>query len=301
MSHKSPIVGICRYALVVVAALIVPLAVASPALAAPKGEFVVFADCPLSNAELSECLVARTESGEITIGKQTVPIVNTQTLQGGVIDEPSGAEKFVGAADGNTLSKTPQNVPGGLLNLIKCKEINNNFERTVCEAIFEKGILGVTATTELAAPASSIGLCEGCLLGEVPSPPFPPALSLPVKVKLDNALLGKECYIGSNSNPIILNLVTGTTKPPAPNKPIKGKLGTVSSRAEGGILVISNNTLVDNSFAAPAATGCGGVFAFLIDPIINAKIGLPSAAGNNTAILNGTLEQTSAEEAREHE
>jgi hypothetical protein len=277
------------------------LSVASPALAAPKGEFVVFADCPLSNAELSECLVARTESGEITIGKQTVPIVNTQTLQGGVIDEPSGAEKFVGAADGNTLSKTPQNVPGGLLNLIKCKEIKNEFERKVCEAIFEKGILGVTATTELAAPASSIGLCEGCLLGEVPSPPYPPALSLPVKVKLDNPLLGKECYIGSNTNPIVLNLVTGTTKPPAPNKPIKGKLGTVSSRAEGGILVISNNTLVDNSFAAPAATGCGGVFAFLIDPIINAKIGLPSAAGNNTAILNGTLEQTSAEEAREHE
>jgi hypothetical protein len=282
-------------------ALLAVLSVASPALAAPKGDFAVFADCPLSNAELSECLVARTESGEITIGKQTVPIVNTQTLQGGVIDEPSGAEKFVGAADGNTLSKTPQNVPGGLLNLIKCKEIKNEFERNVCEAIFEKGILGVTATTELAAPASSIGLCEGCLLGEVPSPPFPPALSLPVKVKLDNPLLGKECYIGSNTNPIVLNLVTGTTNPPLPNKAIKGKLGTVSSRAEGGILVISNNTLVDNSFAAPAATGCGGVFAFLIDPIINAKIGLPSAAGNNTAILNGTLEQTSAEEAREHE
>ena len=33
MNHKNPIVGICRHALVVVAALIVPLAVASPALA----------------------------------------------------------------------------------------------------------------------------------------------------------------------------------------------------------------------------------------------------------------------------
>ena len=33
MNHKSPIVNICRHALVVVAALIVPLAVASPALA----------------------------------------------------------------------------------------------------------------------------------------------------------------------------------------------------------------------------------------------------------------------------
>jgi hypothetical protein len=300
MSHKTPIVRICRHALVVVAALIVTLAVASPAMAAPKGEYAVFADCPLSNAELSACLVARTESGEITIGKQTVPIVNTQTLQGGFIENrATGAMTFVGAADGNTLSKTPQNVPGGLLNLIKCKEITNEFERQVCEAIFEKGILGVTATTELAAPASSIGLCEGCLLLELPSPPYPPALSLPVKVKLDNPLLGKECYIGSNTNPIVLNLVTGTTKPPPPNKPIKGKVGEITSRAEGGILVIKNNSLVDNSFAAPKASGCG--FLSLLDPIINGKLGLPSAAGNNTAILNGTLEQTGAETAREHE
>jgi hypothetical protein len=294
-----------RYTLVVAMALMTSLGVlsiASPALAAPKGEYAVFYDCPLSNAELSACLVARTESGEITIGKQAVPIVNTQTLQGGFIENrETGAMTFVGAADGNTLSKTPQNVPGGLLNLIKCKEIKNEFERKVCEAIFEKGILGVTATTELAAPASSIGLCEGCLLLELPSPPYPPALSLPVKVKLDNPLLGKECYIGSNSSPIVLNLVTGTTSPPPPNKPIKGKVGEITSRAEGGILVIKNNTIVDNSFAAPAATGCGGAFSSVVDPIINAKIGLPSAAGNNTAILNNTIEQTGAESAREHE
>jgi hypothetical protein len=277
------------------------MSVASPALAAPKGEFAVFYDCPLSNAELSACLVARAESGEITIGKQTVPIVNTQTLQGGFIEATSGAMTFVGAADGNTLSKTPQPVPGGLIGMVNCKAITNSFERELCEAIEKSQLNAVTATTELAAPASSIGLCEGCLLLELPSPPYPPALSLPVKIKLDNPLLGKECYIGSNSNPIVLNLVTGTTSPPPPNKPIKGKAGTLSSRSEGEILVISKNTLVDNSFAAPAATGCGGSFSFLIDPIINAKLGLPSAAGHNTVILNGTLEQTGAQSAREHE
>src|SRR5665213_323678 len=293
------------FAMITMVASFGVLSAASPALAAPKGEFAVFADCPLSNAELTECLTARTESGEIKIGKQTVPITKTITLQGGIVDK-GGTEKFVGAADGNTLSKTPQNVPGGLLGLVNCKAITGEgffekAERGTCEAIFENKVTGVTATTELAAPASSIGICEECLLGEVTSPPYPPALSLPVKVHLENPLLGKECYIGSNSNPIILNLITGTTSPPPPNKPIKGKLGTVSSRAEGGILVISNNSLVNNSFAAPAATGCGGLFSFLLDPIINSKIGLPSAAGNNTAILNGTIEQTSAEEAREHE
>jgi hypothetical protein len=305
MIHRlsEPLVSVRWRTLFVAIAVVASLATlgASPAMAAPKGEYAVFADCPLSNAELTACLVARTESGEITIGKQTVPIVQTQTLQGGVIEEESGAEKFVGAADGNTLSKTPQKVPGGLLGLVKCTEIKNDFERKACEAIFENKVTGVNATTELAAPASSIGLCEGCLLAELPSPPFPPALSLPIKVKLENPLLGNECYIGSNTNPIKLELITGTTNPPGPNKPIKGKLGTVSSRAEGGILVISNNTLVNNSFAAPQASGCGGFFSFLIDPIINKKLGLPSTAGNNTAILNGTLEQTGAEEAKNHE
>src|ERR1039458_6532751 len=149
------------------------LSVASPALATPTGEFAVFADCPLSNLEVIGCLNAKTESGKFIIGNRTVPIDNAITLQGGFESEnpcnyPFQGKgecrlPFVGAADGNTLSKTGQNVPGGLLNLIKCKEISNKYEREFCESIFEKGILGVTATTELAAPASSIGLSEAAL------------------------------------------------------------------------------------------------------------------------------------------
>lgn len=288
------------------------LSVASPALAAPKGEYAVFADCPLSNAGVHGCIVARTESGKLIVGKRTVPIEKTITLQGGFEEEnpcnfPFQGKgecrlPFVGAADGNTLSKTPQNVPGGLLNLINCKEISNKNERELCESIFEKGILGVTATTELAAPASSIGLSEAALLEPILSEAFSiPALQLPVKIKLTNPLLGEKCYIGSATEPITLNLITGKTNPPAPNKSITGKPGELSSRAEGGILVVKNNSLVDNSFAAPGVNGCGGGFSALIDPLVNKALGLPAAAGNNTAILNNTLEQTGAEAAREHE
>jgi len=67
---------------------------------------------------------------------------------------------------------------------------------------------------------------------------------LPVKIKLENPLLGGECYIGSNTEPIELALTTGATSPPAPNKSIKGKLGELTSKAEGKILVINKNTLV---------------------------------------------------------
>jgi hypothetical protein len=45
----------------------------------------------------------------------------------------------------------------------------------------------------------------------------------------------------------------------------------------------------------PVSEGCGGVFSFLIGPIINSKIGLPSPAGHNTAILSGTLNTAEAE------
>jgi hypothetical protein len=76
------------------------------------------------------------------------------------------------------------------------------------------------------------------------------------------------------------------------------QLGTPESEVEKGFesVVIRENTLVDNSFSAPASEGCGGFFSFLIGPIVNSKIGLPSAAGKNTAILSGTL-NTAEEEA----
>jgi hypothetical protein len=59
--------------------------------------------------------------------------------------------------------------------------------------------------------------------------------------------------------------------------------------------VIKENSLVDNSFSAPAAEGCGGLSSFLIDPILDSKIGLPAQAGHNSATLSGTLRTASAE------
>ncbi len=275
------------HALFVTTACVVLLAAlgVSPAMATPTGEYAVFAQCPLSHRPLKACIVSKTESGEISIGKTAVPIVKPQTLQGGFFEEESGALQFVGAANGETLSKTPQKVPGGLLDLVKCNEIKGEgffekLERGACELVFENKTTGVNATTELAAPASSIGLNENNLFLQSGT-----GLSLPVKIKLENSLLGSECYIGSNSNPITINLTTGTSGSQT------GKLGELGERAEGGILVIKNNTLVNNTFSVPTATGCGGFFSFLIDPIIDAKLGLPSASGNNVAVLNSTVEQ----------
>jgi hypothetical protein len=292
--------SLSRRAMVVVVALFasaVVLGSASSALATehhPKGDFAVFNQCPLSNPATNVCIFAQTESGEFIVGKKTVPIKNRITLQGGVhlIEneelETIGTE-FIGAENGVTLSDPGQSVPGGLAGLVNCFEISNFFERLACEVIFENKLTGVTATTQLAAPASSIVLNGQNLIEATGT-----ALFITVKVKLDNPLLGESCFIGSNSAPIPLPLTTGTTSPPAPNKPISGKVGTVEFKDEFALTIIRENSLVNNSFAAPAAKGCGGIFSFLIDPLVNAKLGTPSAAGTNTARLNGTLQQANA-------
>jgi hypothetical protein len=263
----------------------------------PKGIYAPFADCPLSNAKVEVCIAAKTTSGKFTIGKQTVPITSAITLQGGAIENPTTeALEFVAAEDGNTLSKTPQNVPGGLLDFVNCKEISNFIERLACELVFENGVTGVTATTELAAPASTIGLSTVNLVVGTGT-----ALELPLKVKLNNPFLGESCYIGSNAKPIKIPFTTGTTSPPPPNKPITGSPGELETKEGGLYAKIQNNSLVNNSFAAPVVEGCGGGWSFLINPIVDAKLGLPAAAGVNTAILNGTLEEGAATDVKASE
>jgi hypothetical protein len=260
--------------------------VASPALAkSPTGDFAVFSRCPRSTPEVEFCLYSQTTSGEVTLGRRTVPIVHTITIQGGIeVNKETDVETFVGALNGETVSRVPQNIPGGLSGLVKCDEIGSFVERSACEGVFRNGSLGVYATTELARPAGEIGISTNNLVNREGT-----ALSLPLKMRLTNPFLGNECYIGSSSNPVTFNLTTGTTSPWAPNRPISGKVGGFQFKDDLEFVEISKDTLVDNSFSAPEAAGCGGIYSFLIDPIIDRKIGLPSAAGHNTAILNNAL------------
>jgi hypothetical protein len=292
LSGFECVTGISRRMLMLVVGLASTLAmlgVASPAMAALEGELAVFEQCPTSNAQLVACIYGKTSSGEFVVGNKTVPITNPITIQGGFTrNKETGAEEFVGAANGETISKSPQTVPGGLAGLIKCNEIHELVLRLTCELTFQNGLTGVTATTELAAPASDIVLNEANLIQRKGI-----ALSLPIKVKLSNPFLGSGCYIGSNAHPIILELTTGTTNPPPPNKPISGKVGNVIGNQEGTILYVKENTLVNNSFAAPGVEGCGAV-PLLIDPVVDLQSGLPAAAGHNTAILNDQLEESGA-------
>lgn len=262
---------------------------------AHEGKFAKFNFCPSKTTGVWKCLQSVTNGGVITLGKKETPIVNPVTLQGGFSEENAeGNSSFFAASGAETLSKTPQPVPGGLLGIVPPEE-SPALVKLLSKFFFENKITGVNATLELAKPASEIVLNEfNLLVGEGT------ALKLPVKVRLENPFLGSNCYVGSNSNPIIWKLTTGMTSPKSPNKAITGKPGFPELLEEGRIAEVTENELVENNWSAPAATGCGGILSFLVDPVIDLMIGLPAAEGTNTAILKNTIAEATAVAVNNH-
>jgi hypothetical protein len=254
-----------------------------------RGDYAAFTDCPLSSRATDLCIFARTESGELRIGKRTIPITRTITLQGGIHeDEATGKQEFIEAAGGKTLSVAPQPVPGGLRDVIAPGVLPRTL-RERFNALIARGDVAVTATTELVTGASAIGVSTQNLIEAKGI-----GLALPMKVKLSSPFLGASCYIGSNAHPIVISLTTGTTRRSSSHGPAAGKPGHAKFKDDYNLVTLSDNTLVSDSFPAPRVTGCGGPLSAQVDPAVDAELGLPVAAGHNEAIMNGTIKNANA-------
>lgn len=246
-------------------ALLVPAAQG----ATTKPGYEQFKGCPTpaESANSSGCIRSLVTGGHLQMGTKTVPIEHTIELSGGVNEE---LQEFIAGPEGG-LSKTPQKIPGGVLGLTGL---------TWLLEFFGSEALTLYGTTELAAPPSNF------TFGTV---------TIPIKVHLTtpSGVLGNSCYIGSTSSPITLNLTTGTTSPPAPNKPITGKEPTPSFDAKE-ILHLDGGTYVDNSFSVPGASGCVlKLFGFIpisLNSFVNSQSGLPSPAGKNEAVQEFSIE-----------
>jgi hypothetical protein len=257
------------------------LALASSASATLTGEFVQFAQCPYTNEEVSRCLYSPTNGGEVVLGNKTVTITNKAVLQGGFGEPDSKTKfsKFYAAKNGITLSKAPQNVPGGLLGIVP-PEKSPWLVKALSAFFFENALTGVTSTLELTEGAAGIKVSEAHLSEEIGT-----ALEMKVKTKLDNPFLGKNCYVGSTGSPITFKLTSGFT----PDGKIRGKAGELELLEEGTVLRLKGAELVDNTWTAPTASGCGGILSFLVNPIINSQIGLPATAGKNRVLLKNEI------------
>lgn len=249
------------------ATLVVALFAPAAQAAEPAPGFEQFAGCP-SPAEKSLyfCVRADVAGGHIQMGSKTVPIENPLVLTGGTNE---AFEEFTANAEGG-LSKTAQKVPGGVIGLTGL---------TWLLEFFGSNALTLYATTELAGVPSNFTFST---------------VTLPIKIHLTtpSGVLGNSCYIGSNSNPIVLENTTGTTSPPPPNEPITGVEGEFSEENE--IAYFKNGTYVDNAFAAPGASGCTlKLFGFIpisLNSFVNSQAGLPSAAGTNEAVQEISLQ-----------
>jgi len=299
--------GLRRRTLIATLAVAAPLAALAVASSASANPYSVFEQCPTKTSGVHFCVYGTTTSGEFVINETKVPINKTIVLQGGLKptepSEESGDYYLEPAKNGETLGKTELNVPGGLADLINCEEITGSgpvevLARDTCKAIFENKETGVTATTELVATSSNKAMVDlHNLFAESGA-----AVKLPVRVHLKNPLLGESCFIGSSSHPIQLNLTTGITAPPGPNKPIEGLVGEEGEEGEGGILTVHPLKLVENAFSVPTTEGCGE-FLFVkgfLDGLVNGKIGLESKAGKNTAILEGEQKIATVTQVEKH-
>jgi len=251
---RSKTLGIMAAALLAVA-----LFAASAQAATPKPGYTQFAGCPSleENPNTGFCVRTTITGGHFQMGSKDVPITNPMVLSGG-IDVNNG--NFIYNSKGG-LTGGKQKVPGGVVGLTGL---------TWLLEILGSEALTLYAQTELAGTAKE-------LLSE---PNY-----LPIKVRLINSVLGNNCYVGSNSNPILLKLITKTTSPPPPNMPITGKEPEQSVDEALSIFHFNNGEYVDNSFSAPGASGCVlTLFGFIpisINGLVNAQSGLPAPAGTN--------------------
>jgi hypothetical protein len=272
-----------RIAAVMVAAVATLAVTAGGAsAAAPTGLYSSFANCPYANTSVVACLYSETTSGSFKLGNATVPINKKIVLQGGIAQDPvTYATSFVNASNGVTLSKTSLDVPGGLSGLISSSQLSG--------AALLAYQLTIGTANDVKATAELVGNVGYDFLNYVNQ--SGPALTLPLRIHLENPFLGSTCYIGSAAHPVTLKLTTGTSGS------LSGSFGAINYLDLANLITADGFKLVDSSFSVPSASGCGGLFSLIINPLVNLKEGIPAATGN-AAVLQGSLKQGDAEAVR---
>lgn len=266
----------------VAAAVTVVVPAATASAAAPTGVWATFARCPVTAPSMlaadginivSSCLDSASSGGSITLGDTTVPLGPSDLQDGTLLDSSTGAATSVDPP-GGALVAAPVDVPGGLLGLMCPSDII--VVTALCDSITDSALNTVTATVEPAGSTSGLNENAAISQGE-------PIITIPVMIQLSNPILGDDCFIGSDSDPIVLTIensvapTTGTTvRFAADGVPVTG--GLFIEEIESG------GTQVDSSFAVPGASGCGGVLSPIVDPVLDLKEGLPAASGNSLTL-----------------
>lgn len=270
--------------LAAIAAVAASVAVATPAAAAPTlaGAWAPLNRCPVDDPAMlaadgttvvAQCMSASVPSITFAIG-DTVLTSGQADVQLGMLNQ--GLNYTLVAPQDGAFVTQPIEIPGGLLGIM-CPS-NIPLVSMICMGIVNSPLNRVTVSIVSVGAPTDFNLAAGLGVGQ-------PILTMRLKVKLDNPFLGSNCYIGSDTDPIVLkpaNLARPTgslvrfNADGSPNP--TGEMGYVSLTGEG---------LGDSTFVVPRSNGCG-LFGIL-SSAVDAQQGLPSPAGSNSLTLNNTV------------
>jgi len=280
---------------VAIAIGLLSLALATGALASVTGDPSEFSLCPINyvppgGAPLL-CSHSETTGGQLTIGNSTVTISNNpDTVDLSAYSTSGlglfGVEVIVTPTNGEVFGGPAQVVPGGLLGLTGELAPLSQPTDPINEVTSSIELAGTTTPATVVDPtATSAFFCGGGPLASCEDGPSPSSvITVPIKIHLHNdAVLGSSCYIGSDTDPIVLNLVETPTSTPV----------LTTGGPGGNALIISDVEVADTTFAAPGANGCGPLGA--LDAVVDLKVGLPSASGSNSALIDENGEVLAAQ------
>jgi hypothetical protein len=266
-----------------------------PGYPPPGGIYTPFTNCPILNPIMLEsveqtaaCVAGEPTSGSITIGNITTPVVRLVNVQFGFWDPPNatnggdnpgGLAQYAGgilpppAGLSAMLSTKPDLIPGSLTTILGCSTTTDPVVQDLCTKAENFGgkYLDVYALAQSAGQLTNFALFSW---------------TQRVKFQLINPLLGNNCYIGSDNNPVVLNpqlsAPNGATITYDPN-PVK--------HPNTGVITVPGAIASDTTFTAPGVTGCGpgGAANIPVDEALDAGAGLPAASGVNSLTLNGNF------------
>lgn len=226
----------------------------------------------------SICVASNSSNGVFRLGKRTVKTGNSNLQFGLHFDSTMPELDFI--EFGGSLRSAPAYPKGGLLNIRLPDSPESNplqrLKELVNGTVFEGpgSVLGVRSRVVLAGQPSDFDLAAGL------SPNSGPVLNLPVLIRLEHPLLGRNCRIGSKQNPIVLQPETLTV----------GEVSFVNDPVDPDKVAIRSlgGSQGDDSFAVPRATNCGP--AGLLTPIVNNQLGLPlKPGGAEITLLDGAV------------
>lgn len=230
---------------------------------------------------LAVCLAVASPNGSLTIGALTIPTKATDLQLGVNLNSETGVAALAVPPNGAVLDESIE-IPNGLQGLI-CPG-SGRLAWRVCRPPHNREgdnehshkLTDLTISVVSAGAPSNFNLGAGLGINE-------PIISVPVKIHLQNRLLGDRCYIGSDDEPI----VTQPENTGSPTVSFEAFDANGTPNPEGPMADLQlHGSQSTSSFAIPTATHCG--FEGVFDNAIDSHLGLPSAAGNNKLVFNET-------------